>query len=196
MPSFVVVCPCRFGPSRQPPSGRPFRPPASSGRAVPRRSLPTPPRNRRPKEVFRPPRQPPPSRLRQLPVPPAATRQEPSGTANPPGSPSRAPGPGIPLLRPGRTPLRSGAMDMDGKVALITGGSNGIGEGVARHLAAQGARVVLADIDDGRGRRGGRGARGPFHPYRRERGGRQRRRRGRSPWRSSAASIWPTSMPG
>jgi len=40
---------------------------------------------------------------------------------------------------------------MDGKVALITGGSNGIGEAVARHLAAQGAHVVLADIDDSRG---------------------------------------------
>ncbi len=44
-------------------------------------------------------------------------------------------------------------MDLPGKVALITGGSNGIGEGVARHLAAQGVRVVLADIDDGRGAR-------------------------------------------
>jgi NAD(P)-dependent dehydrogenase (short-subunit alcohol dehydrogenase family) len=42
-------------------------------------------------------------------------------------------------------------MDMDGKVALITGGSNGIGAAVARHLAGQGARVVLADIDDVRG---------------------------------------------
>ena len=43
------------------------------------------------------------------------------------------------------------AMDMDGKVALITGGSNGIGEAVGRHLANQGARVVLADIDDAHG---------------------------------------------
>jgi len=40
---------------------------------------------------------------------------------------------------------------MHGKVALITGASNGIGEGVARHLAGQGARVVVADIDDSRG---------------------------------------------
>ena len=43
-------------------------------------------------------------------------------------------------------------MDVRDKVALITGGSNGIGEGVARHLAAQGAHVVLADIDDAQGK--------------------------------------------
>src|SRR6202161_1309443 len=44
------------------------------------------------------------------------------------------------------------ALDIDGKVALITGGSNGIGEGVARHLAGRGARVVIADIDVARGK--------------------------------------------
>ncbi|SNT24461.1 NADP-dependent 3-hydroxy acid dehydrogenase YdfG [Streptosporangium subroseum] len=37
---------------------------------------------------------------------------------------------------------------LEGKVALITGGGNGIGAGVARRLAAGGARIVLADIDD------------------------------------------------
>ncbi|AWS49193.1 dehydrogenase [Streptosporangium sp. 'caverna'] len=40
---------------------------------------------------------------------------------------------------------------LEGKVALITGGGNGIGAGVARRLAAGGARIVLADIDDDAG---------------------------------------------
>ncbi|HVB90874.1 MAG TPA: SDR family NAD(P)-dependent oxidoreductase [Acidimicrobiales bacterium] len=53
-------------------------------------------------------------------------------------------------------------MDMKGKVALITGGSSGIGEGVARHLAGQGAHVVIADIDDGRGNKVAREIGGKF----------------------------------
>ena len=36
----------------------------------------------------------------------------------------------------------------DGKVAFVTGGSSGIGEAAARLLAAEGARVALADVQD------------------------------------------------
>jgi 3-oxoacyl-[acyl-carrier protein] reductase len=36
---------------------------------------------------------------------------------------------------------------LDGDVALVTGAASGIGRGVARALAHEGARVVLADVD-------------------------------------------------
>ncbi|MYF50526.1 MAG: SDR family NAD(P)-dependent oxidoreductase, partial [Gammaproteobacteria bacterium] len=38
-----------------------------------------------------------------------------------------------------------------GKVALVTGGAKGLGEADARALAAEGARVVLTDVDDNAG---------------------------------------------
>ena len=36
---------------------------------------------------------------------------------------------------------------LDGKVAFVTGGASGLGEAAARRFAAEGARVVIADID-------------------------------------------------
>jgi 3alpha(or 20beta)-hydroxysteroid dehydrogenase len=49
---------------------------------------------------------------------------------------------------------------LDGKVALITGGARGMGKSHVRHFVAEGARVVLGDVLDDRGRyvAGGLGA--------------------------------------
>ncbi|MCY4146095.1 MAG: SDR family oxidoreductase [Chloroflexi bacterium] len=42
-------------------------------------------------------------------------------------------------------------MRLTGKCAIVTGGGNGIGAGCARRLAAEGAQVIIADIDDAGG---------------------------------------------
>ena len=47
-------------------------------------------------------------------------------------------------------------MRLQGKVAIVTGGGFGFGEGIARLFAAEGAKVLVADID-GAARRAGRG---------------------------------------
>lgn len=43
------------------------------------------------------------------------------------------------------------ASELGGKVAIVTGGTGGIGFGTAERLVAEGAKVVIADIDDERG---------------------------------------------
>ena len=41
---------------------------------------------------------------------------------------------------------------VDGKVALVTGSGSGIGRATAQALVAEGARVVVTDIDEAGGR--------------------------------------------
>ena len=36
---------------------------------------------------------------------------------------------------------------LEGKVAVVTGGAKGIGSAVVRRLVADGARVIIADLD-------------------------------------------------
>lgn len=43
-------------------------------------------------------------------------------------------------------------MQLENKVAIVTGAAQGIGEGIAREYIAEGAKVVLADIQDDKGR--------------------------------------------
>ena len=38
---------------------------------------------------------------------------------------------------------------LTGKVAIVTGASQGIGATLARGLAAEGAKIVIADVGDG-----------------------------------------------
>ena len=41
-------------------------------------------------------------------------------------------------------------MRLDGKVAIVTGGASGIGRAMGHRFTAEGARVVIADVDQAR----------------------------------------------
>jgi NAD(P)-dependent dehydrogenase (short-subunit alcohol dehydrogenase family) len=43
-------------------------------------------------------------------------------------------------------------MDVNGAAAIVTGGASGLGEATARDLAAQGAKVVIADLNEATGK--------------------------------------------
>jgi NAD(P)-dependent dehydrogenase (short-subunit alcohol dehydrogenase family) len=44
-------------------------------------------------------------------------------------------------------------MDLDNKVALVTGGASGLGEACVRHFVEEGARAGILDVDEDKGRR-------------------------------------------
>lgn len=45
----------------------------------------------------------------------------------------------------------SGMKDTEGKVAIVTGGSSGIGKAISKRLIEEGMEVVIADIDEDKG---------------------------------------------
>jgi NAD(P)-dependent dehydrogenase (short-subunit alcohol dehydrogenase family) len=50
------------------------------------------------------------------------------------------------------TPPSSVSFGLQGRVCIVTGGAQGIGEACVRRFAREGAKPVIADVDDARGR--------------------------------------------
>ena len=90
-------------------------------------------------------------------------------------------------------------LDLTGRIALVTGGAQGLGEGMAQALAAAGARVMIADLqDDARreGRRLAQGRRARLRAPRRDRRGQLGGRDHRHRLRASAVSTSWSTTPG
>ena len=93
-----------------------------------------------------------------------------------------------PVGGPGREPVKN----LAGKVAVVTGAASGIGLALAERFAAEGMKVVMADIEAGRARdRGGGGAaEGSARP-----GHAGRRLAGPTTWSGWPARPTPPSAP-
>jgi NAD(P)-dependent dehydrogenase (short-subunit alcohol dehydrogenase family) len=52
----------------------------------------------------------------------------------------------------GGRPSKLPAMELNGTGAIVSGGASGLGEGTARELASAGCRVVVADLNEERGK--------------------------------------------
>lgn len=55
-------------------------------------------------------------------------------------------------------------IDLSHQIALITGGANGIGKGIAESLAKAGAKVIIGDIDEQNGTQTAKALDGEFYP--------------------------------
>src|SRR6185369_3610084 len=63
-----------------------------------------------------------------------------------------APAAGAPLMRRGNRGRYAPRMELNGTSAVISGGASGLGEATARVLAAAGVTVVIADLNESRGK--------------------------------------------
>jgi hypothetical protein len=109
--------------------------------------------------------------------------------------PAVALGAGARVRQGGRANMR-----LDGKVAVVTGAALGIGRGIAQRFAAEGARLVLADVQEERGaaddsRADRERSDRRLRAYRRDRSGSDRSDDRRRPTRASGVWTSWSTMP-